>query len=166
MYRGAIGRMLAYGAAMLVLRGCASTRAGGDGSDDRRNRVARGQGTTFGEELLIAANEPLLELLRKRLPGIQIQERPGGCPEVLLRGRSTVSTSSSPAIYLDGVQSSNDCILRELNTGGLGLVEVFPSGLPTRPGYRAHPYGVIIIFTRGPATERAIGDTTLPSGLL
>lgn len=156
--RGATGAVLAGVATLLTLVGCAS--AGGVAKDDQtRNRTARGQGITFREDVLVATNQPLLELLRQRLPGLQIREVPGGCPEVIMRGRSTVSTPSSPAIYLDGARASNDCILRELSTGGLGLVEVYPSGMPTRAGYRTHPYGVIIIFTRGPATAIATGDT-------
>lgn len=67
---------------------------------------------------------------------------------MVLRGKSTVVTSSSPAIYVDGNQANNTCILQELRTVGLGLVEVYPGGVPNRSGYRTHPYGVILIFLR------------------
>lgn len=151
------GGLLAWAMALLVLGSCASGR--GADAGDTRSRVSRGQGVSFNEEALVAASEPLLELLKQRLPGMQVREIPGACPEVIMRGRSTVTTSSSPAIYLDGARATNNCILRDLGTAGLGLVEVFPSGVPTRAGYRSHPYGVIIIFTRGPATAAATGDS-------
>jgi hypothetical protein len=71
-----------------------------------------------------------------------------GCPDIVLRGRSTVTTSSAPAIYVDGNQSSNTCILNELRTVDIDQVEIYPGGVPPRGGYRAHPYGVILIFIK------------------
>jgi hypothetical protein len=92
-----------------------------------------------------AMNRPLLEIMRQRLPGMHVTQTEG-CPNIVLRGRSTVTTSSAPAIYVDGNQSSNTCILNELRTVDLDQVEIYPGGVPPRAGYRAHPYGVILIF--------------------
>lgn len=141
------GRVVVGTAAAMLLAACASSRgaAGGDGPGDRS------RSTVLTESELLAANEPLLKLLQQRLPGLQVRETQG-CPEVLLRGRSTVSTSSSPAIYVDGTRATNSCILSELGTSGLGLVEIYQSGIPSRPGYTTHPYGVILIFMRGPSS--------------
>ena len=94
-----------------------------------------------------AMNRPLLDVLKQRLPGMQVTQTPG-CPEVVLRGRSTISTSSAPLIYVDGNQASNTCILNELRTADLDQVEVYPGGVAPRGGYRAHPYGVILIFIK------------------
>jgi hypothetical protein len=52
---------------------------------------------------------------------------------------------------------SNTCILNELSTIDLSLVEVYPSGIP-RPGYRTHPYGVILIFVRKGEDMRIAAD--------
>ena len=96
---------------------------------------------------LTTANRPLLDVLRQRIPGMQVNQT-GGCPEIALRGRSTISTSSSPAIYVDGNQATNTCILNELRTADIDQVEVYPGGVPPRPGYRAHPYGLILVFIK------------------
>jgi hypothetical protein len=96
---------------------------------------------------LTTANRPLLDVLRQRLPGMQVNQT-GGCPEIVLRGKSTISSSSSPAIYVDGNQATNTCILNELRTADIDQVEVYPGGVPPRAGYRAHPYGVILVFIK------------------
>ncbi len=96
---------------------------------------------------LTTANRPLLDVLRQRLPGMQVNLT-GGCPEIVLRGKSTINSSSSPAIYVDGNQATNTCILNELRTADIDQVEVYPGGVPPRAGYRAHPYGVILVFIK------------------
>ena len=96
---------------------------------------------------LNAMNRPLIDIMRQRLPGMHVAQT-GDCPDIALRGKSTVSTSSAPAIYVDGNQSSNTCILNELRTVDLDQVEIYPGGVPPRAGYRAHPYGVILIFIK------------------
>jgi hypothetical protein len=103
--------------------------------------------TVITADELAATNRPLLEVMRLRLPGMQVTQTQG-CPEIVLRGRSTVATSSAPAIYVDGNQSSNTCILNELRTPDLLQVEIYPGGVPPRAGYRAHPYGLILIFVK------------------
>ena len=93
-------------------------------------------------------NRPLLDVMRQRIPGMYVAQSTQGCPDIALRGKSTVSTSYSPAIYVDGNQSSNTCILNELRTVDIDQVEIYPGGVPPRAGYRAHPYGVILIFVK------------------
>ena len=97
---------------------------------------------------LAAYNRPLIDIVRQRLPGAHIAQSTDGCPDIALRGKSTVSGSSAPAIYVDGNQSSNTCILNELRTVDLDQVEIYPGGVPPRAGYRTHPYGVILIFIK------------------
>ena len=96
---------------------------------------------------LSAMNRPLLDVMRQRIPGMQVTQT-SGCPEIVLRGKSTLTTSSAPAIYVDGNQSSNTCILNELRSVDLDQVEIYPGGVAPRAGYRAHPYGVILIFIK------------------
>jgi hypothetical protein len=88
----------------------------------------------------------LLEMMRLRFPTMEVQGSMG-CPLIQFRGRNTLFTRSDPAIYLDGQRAANTCILEELTTMDLALVEVYPSGIP-RPGYRTNANGVIIIFVR------------------
>lgn len=101
----------------------------------------------FTEAELVRAQRPLLDLLRQRLAGLQVRSTPT-CPEVMLRGRATLVTSSSPGVYLDGQPATNTCILQDLNTADLARVEIYPNGIPARPGYRVHPHGLILIFAR------------------
>jgi hypothetical protein len=89
----------------------------------------------------------LLDVLRQRLPNMQVQ-RTADCPAVYLRGRSTITSPSYPGIYVDGAEAVNTCILQSLSTPDLARVEVYPFGVTQRPGYRANPYGLILIFTR------------------
>ncbi len=143
--------------AALLLAACWSgraapgTRAGqglaGDDYGPERERKPSGA-IVFTEAQLSEANSPLLDLMRRRVAGVQIQPT-ALCPEVVFRGRSTVQTSSSPAIYVQGTQATNTCILAEMNTSDMSLVEIYPNGVPSRPGYRTHPYGVILIFVQG-----------------
>ena len=145
--------------AALLLSGCWSGRAspapplgqGFSGSVElegaTRERNPSGA-IVFTEAQLDEANVSLLELMRRRMAGLQVQPT-GLCPEVVLRGRSTVQTSSSPAIYVQGMQASNTCILAEMSTSDMSRVEIYPNGVPARPGYKTHPYGVILIFVQG-----------------
>ncbi len=106
-------------------------------------------GTVFNATMLAEARRPLLDLLRQRISGMQVRQSVN-CPDVILRGRSTFNTPSSPTIYVDGMASNNTCVLQDLNTADLAQVEVYPNGITGRPGYRIHPYGVILIFMRQP----------------
>jgi hypothetical protein len=89
----------------------------------------------------------LLDVLRQRLPNIQVA-RTADCPAVYLRGRSTITSTSYPGIYVDGTEAINTCILQSLSTPDLRRVEVYPFGVTQRPGYRSNAYGLILIFTR------------------
>ncbi|HEY7894764.1 MAG TPA: hypothetical protein VIC24_07700 [Gemmatimonadaceae bacterium] len=83
--------------------------------------------------------------MRARVPSIQIvDDQP--CPDVYLRGRSTIVSSSNPAIYVDGQRATNTCVLDMVNSLDLDRVEIYPSGQPR--GYLSDPYGVILMFLR------------------
>jgi hypothetical protein len=101
----------------------------------------------LNEAELSSMNRPLLDALRLKLPGMTVT-RTDLCPEVVLRGKSTVLTSSSPRIYVDGNRAVNTCVLQELRTVDLVQVEVYPGGTAPRAGYQSYPYGVILIFVR------------------
>ena len=102
--------------------------------------------TILTEDVLEKQNRSLLELMKARIPSITvIDDQP--CPDVYLRGRSTISTSSSPAIYVDGERANNTCVLDMMDVTDLQRVEIYPNGLP-RGGYQSSPYGVILIFMK------------------
>jgi hypothetical protein len=90
----------------------------------------------------------LLDFLRHRFSNMQVAYGSGSCPEIYLRGRSSIHSAPNPSIYVDGNRATNTCILSDLTTVDLERVEIYPSGIPGRPGYFANPDGVIIVFTR------------------
>lgn len=122
-----------------------------DGFDDPGGGPSPKRGTASvvitGKELA-RDGRPLLDVMRTRVPGLQITLAGSQCPEVLLRGRSTLITQSNPSIYVDGEHASNTCILNSLNSADIARVEVYPQGVTSRPGYLADPYGLILIFMR------------------
>ena len=102
--------------------------------------------TILTEALLQKQSRSLLELMKARVPSITvIDDTP--CPDIYLRGRSTITTSSSPAIYVDGERANNTCVLDMMNVLDLSRVEIYPNGQP-RAGYPSSPYGVILIFVK------------------
>jgi outer membrane receptor for monomeric catechols len=107
--------------------------------------------TTGGATILTAAvlqkqSRSLLDVLKARIPSITVIDGQP-CPDVYLRGRSTISTSSNPAIYVDGERANNTCVLDMMNVTDLERVEVYSNGQP-RAGYKSDPYGVILIFVK------------------
>ena len=105
--------------------------------------------TDGGVTILTAAvlqkqSRSLLDLMKARVPSIEIIDNQP-CPDVFLRGRSTFTTSSDPAIYVDGQRATNTCVLDMMNVMDLQRVEIYPNGQP-RGGYQSSPYGVILIF--------------------
>jgi hypothetical protein len=97
-------------------------------------------------------NGSLLDYLFGRVSGMQVDHGSYPCPEVQLRSRKSILGSTDPAVYVDGTRTANACIREELYTRDIGRVEVYPQGVANRPGYKAHPNGLILVFLRnGPA---------------
>ncbi len=102
--------------------------------------------TILTSAVLQKQSRSLLDLIKARVPSAQIIDNTP-CPDVFLRGRSTITTSSNPAIYVDGQRANNTCVLDMMNVHDLERVEIYPNGQP-RGGYQSSPYGVILIFVR------------------
>lgn len=102
--------------------------------------------TILTSAVLQKQSRSLLELMKSRIPSMTVVDATP-CPDVFLRGRSTISTSSSPAIYVDGERANNTCVLDMMNVMDLQRVEIYPNGQP-RGGYQSSPYGVILIFLK------------------
>lgn len=102
--------------------------------------------TILTSAVLQKESRSLLDLMKARVPSITIVDGTP-CPDVYLRGRSTITTSSNPVIYVDGQRANNTCVLDMMNVHDLQRVEIYPNGQP-RGGYQNSPYGVILIFVR------------------
>jgi hypothetical protein len=133
--------LLAAGCARGVSRAHSATLASAGDVDSSGARI-------FNAAELGRDGRSLLDVLRQRMPGIEVALT-ADCPAVYLRGRSTITTSSNPGVYVDGTEAINTCVLQSISTPDIHRVEVYPFGVTQRPGYRANPYGLILIFTRG-----------------
>lgn len=90
----------------------------------------------------------LLPYLYARIPGMSVDYGSPVCPRVQMRGRRSITGSNDPIVYVDGARTSNSCVLADLHTRDLSRVEVYPMGVTNRPGYEAHPNGLILVFLR------------------
>ncbi|HEX6806968.1 MAG TPA: hypothetical protein VF118_03210 [Gemmatimonadaceae bacterium] len=109
-----------------------------------RDVKSSGDAIILSGNLLHQQSRSLLTLMKARVPSIEIvDDQP--CPDVYLRGRSTIIRPSNPAIYVDGQRATNTCVLDMVNVLDLERVEIYPSGNP-RGGYLSDPYGVILLF--------------------
>ncbi len=83
-----------------------------------------------------------------KVPSLKVQRYRGQCPRVILRSDATFRSLVAPHVYVDGTRSTDTCILETLRTSDLDRVEVYPTGVSGRPGYPAHPHGLILLFLR------------------
>lgn len=105
----------------------------------------------------------LLAFLYTRVSGMVVDFAQQPCPRVQLRGRKSLIGSTDPVVYVDGARTANSCVLEMLSTRDLDRVEIYPMGVSNRPGYEAHPNGLILVFVRDgrPLTN----SSTMVSGL-
>jgi hypothetical protein len=106
----------------------------------------------------------LLSFLFMRMSGMTVDRSTYPCPSIQLRGRKSLFGSNSPVIYVDGVRTANSCVLEMLNTRDLTRVEVYPMGVSLRPGYEAHPNGLILVFVKDGSEPRESQQAVALSG--
>jgi hypothetical protein len=92
-------------------------------------------------------NGTLLSFLASRVSSISV-DRSGPCPDLRMRGQRSMFGSNSPAVYIDGTRTASSCVLDMLLTSDLSRIEVYPMGVANKPGYKAHPNGLILVFLR------------------
>jgi hypothetical protein len=128
--------------APVLLLGAAACRTsagggeGGAGSDASMIQID-------GSEL---SRGTLLDAIRIRVPAMLVTERSGQCPLVMFRGQRAMTTQDNPSVYVDGTLMSDTCALQQISITDVRSVEVYPSGLASRPGLRRNPFGIIMVF--------------------
>jgi hypothetical protein len=134
-------------AALLASSGCAGAAPGG-----ASNGI--GNAIVIGDESFGSAAGSILTVLKTHIRSMSVAPT-DGCPHILLRpGRSQ---SAEALIYIDGQRMSDTCILDGLNLEAIQRVEVYPSGVTQRPGYRTNAGGLILVFTKnGPDPDKQI----------
>jgi len=134
-------------AAVAALAGCWDPRLRGV----REAPVPRGRGISayiFEEEQLQPSSDgTLLAALEARMSSMGVL-RGGECPQIVLRGRTTVARPTNPGVYVDGARATNTCVLETLNVSDVHRVEIYPMGIAQRGAYEAQAGGLILVFMR------------------
>ena len=116
-----------------------------------KSEAPRGRSTSayvFEEDQLQpAADGTLLSALEARITSMGVL-RGNDCPQITLRGRTTVARVTNPGVYIDGARATNTCVLEHLSVAEVHRVEVYPMGLAHNAGYEAQPGGLILVFMR------------------
>jgi hypothetical protein len=145
---GTRSRFLALALSALAVSACGS---GPQSGSTATLSPIQGRNTASGIVLsgpaLREHNGSLLNFLYMRVSGMSV-DRTGPCPDVRMRGQRSLFGSNSPIVYVDGARTANSCVLDMLHTTELSRVEVYPMGVSNRPGYEAHPNGLILVFMR------------------
>ncbi len=90
----------------------------------------------------------LLQYLRSRVPSLDV--RSGGeaaCPQIRLRGASSMHFTSEPRVYIDGVRAGDSCVLETLSMELVNEVRVYGGGQSPEGSYGSNPGGLILVFT-------------------
>jgi hypothetical protein len=105
-------------------------------------------------QLDVEQGRPVLDAIHAYLPQVSIVQGSTRCPSLAMRGPNVFPGVAEPTVYLDGVPAGDTCLLEDLPADQVARVEVYPSGVTTRPGYRPNANGLILLFSRR-ASERA-----------
>ena len=105
--------------------------------------------TVLTSEDLGTASSSLLSALRSRVRGMQVQDSADSdCPSVTFRGANSIFGDNNALVYLDGVRTTNTCVLTTMTLPEVDHVEVYSAGNAPRPPYQSNPNGLILVFTK------------------
>ncbi|UCC73618.1 MAG: hypothetical protein JSV86_03380 [Gemmatimonadota bacterium] len=90
----------------------------------------------------------VIDALVGRVPNFRVQRLSDGCPQIRLRSHVSFESVTNPHVYVDGTRIADTCILDSLRAQNVELVEIYPMGVTTRPGYGTHAHGLILVFLR------------------
>jgi hypothetical protein len=90
----------------------------------------------------------VLDALVGKVPNFRVRRLANQCPQITLRSSVSFSSVTNPQVYVDGTRIGDTCVLDNLRARNMALVEIYPMGYTTRPGYATHAHGLILLFTR------------------
>lgn len=132
---------------LLAIAGCGGRRA----PDTEASPGVAFEGGAIILDMVALGEGPrsLLAAMSGKVPNFRVR-RPyaSQCPEITLRGTTSVHQVSNPHVYVDGTRTTDTCILDTLRSDDVERVEVYPQGFTTRPGYGPHGPGLILVFMR------------------
>lgn len=135
---------------VLLISGLAFSACGGARwvGDDVGGVRGQPGGTVVSGEALRDGSGSVLETLRGKVPGLRIRSDAGPCPRITLRNDASFQTQVNPLVYVDGTRAMDTCVLESLRGRDVEMVEIYPTGVTTRPGYDMHGHGLILVFLR------------------
>lgn len=128
-----------------LLFGCAHDASGRDaGRPEAQSRRM----LVIEEAQLTRRPGTLLSVMQYAAGPMEIRET-SGCPEITLRGKKRFHGAATPSIYVDGMHATNTCVLNDFLAVDVRRVEIYPSGVTSRPGYVNSADGLILVFLVG-----------------
>ena len=128
---------------------CASVSPFGGAARPGGGISTRNGATILSGVALTNSRGSVLAAMQGNVPNLRVRMRPQGCPEINLRNQAPYGGPVSPIVYVDGARAIDTCILESLRTQDVELVEIYPMGFTSRPGYATHVHGLILVFLLG-----------------
>jgi hypothetical protein len=143
--------MRALLALAVLLTGCATARPFDRSTEPgapQTQIATAGAVIITGQTLASSPGRTVLDAIRIVMPQLQVMgwTVPDHCPQLQLRGKDSVVGRSDPDVYVDGTHTPDTCPLVTIQAVETGRIEVYPSGVTSRPGYPSSPHGLILIF--------------------
>ncbi len=118
----------------------------------RKSDLTGSLGSVKGETLLQRPSTSVSQVLAGKIPGVNVSVnsgRPGGKPNIRIRGNTSISITNDPLCIIDGVVSSLDYI----NPNDIASIEVLKDASSTAIYGARGSNGVIIVTTKRGSTE-------------
>lgn len=135
-------------ALLLPLALCTACMTGAQAREGGGGIESNGRGVVLSGVALDDGPGSVLHTLQGKIPGMKVQRYRDECPHIALRSDATFRTLVNPHVYVDGTRATDTCILETLQSQDMDRVEIYPGGVSGRPGYPAHPHGLILLFMR------------------
>ena len=127
----------------LVAVGCAGIARRADGTSGG----GVGNAVVIDDEAIDPSRGSLLTIMQDHVRSMSVA-RDADCPHIVLRGGLGRSQAAEALVYVDGQRFSDTCVLETLNLETVSIIEVYPQGVTTRPGYFSNTGGLILVFTK------------------
>jgi hypothetical protein len=139
---------LAFTLFALLLAACAAHQSEDQAADLEGGVEVREGATIISGVTLQDETGSVIDALIGRVPNFQVRRGSGTCPQISLRTHVSFQSVTDPHVYVDGTRIGDTCILESLRAQNVELVEIYPMGFTTRPGYATHAHGLILVFLR------------------